>query len=463
MIALVVFFSFCRLFSIKLDEGIYNFKTFYELEDDTVDVLFIGSSHCYEHINTGLLYEEHGMASFILGSAAQFTPTGYYTLVEALKTQTPKLVVLEAYTLAPVRDHREESWELRNTFGFKPSLDWIKNIKAVIPDDEFWHFFFRFYRYHNRYEGDLNSKDYYSYKGMKLYEDWKGYCPNYEPAHYNTPTSPALTDTLPLEPDVEKYYRMFIELCQSQNIPLHIVVSPCFVPDDEMRRFNRAQEIAAEYSVPFVNFNTQEYLDLLNFDHAKDMAINNHINYRASARFTLLLGEMIASAYDLPDRRGESRYASWALSAAYHARDIHNQQYLREETQFVSYLDRIAKDPDYTVVISITGYCAPYYDQIIALLAPLGINNIYFSYDMNGTWAVRNGEVIKCFSSDMQHPYIQLDRHTVTFAENHIPILERTPVFLVERGLNILVYDHVTQTVADTVGFDAPRGFSAVR
>ena len=42
-------------------------------------------------------------------------------------------------------------------------------------------------------------------------------------------------------------------------------------------------------------------------------------------------------------------------------------------------------------------------------------------------------------------------------------VIGKKPIQLVERGLHIIVYDHVTQTIADTVAFDALSGFTAVR
>ena len=44
---------------------------FYDMKPDTVDVLFLGSSHAFEDINTGMLWDEHGMASFILSGSMQ--------------------------------------------------------------------------------------------------------------------------------------------------------------------------------------------------------------------------------------------------------------------------------------------------------------------------------------------------------------------------------------------------------
>ena len=85
------------VFKVKYGDGIYDVTKFYELEDNTVDVLFLGSSHAFEDFNTGTLWDEYGMSSFILAGSVQPMWNTYFYLKEALKTQTPKLIVLEGY------------------------------------------------------------------------------------------------------------------------------------------------------------------------------------------------------------------------------------------------------------------------------------------------------------------------------------------------------------------------------
>ena len=86
-----------KVFKVKYSDGIYSVTKFYELEDDTVDVLILGSSHAFENFNTGILWDEYGIASYILAGSLQPMWNTYYYLKEALKTQTPELIVLEGY------------------------------------------------------------------------------------------------------------------------------------------------------------------------------------------------------------------------------------------------------------------------------------------------------------------------------------------------------------------------------
>lgn len=457
----LVFSAFCRFFSFKYNDGIYNLEALYAQEEDSIDVLFLGSSHAFESFHTGVLYEEYGVAAFDLGSSEQPLWNSYHYLLEALKTQTPKLVVLEGYSLPYDGEHQVHDRLVKNTAGFRPSLNQLENLRVSAPEDEFWTYFFRFYTYHNRYDENISSADYYPRQGMAIYDDWKGFLFNHYNYYYDTPHALGLTGTMELHPKTETYYRKVIELCQSRGIPLHVVVVPYHMTDTEQLRMNRAAEIAAEYGVPFTDYNGPGMHEMLDFDYSRDMAHGNHLNPYAAIRFTRALGDMLTATYDLPDRRGDERYASWARSATYHRRDLANHE-LAAIAQLEPYLHHLAQDPDYTAVFSITGYLADYFDQIVSMLEPFGVYDILYPHAMNGTWVSRGGEVLVRFASDNRYPYIELDNQTITLAQDHA-LTGKKPVRLTEKGLNIIVYDHVTRTIVDTVGFDALRGFAAVR
>ena len=69
------------------------------LPEDSVDVLIVGNSHAQEGINSYIMSEMLGSKVINFSFSQQQTATAYYFLKKNLKTQSPKIVVLEAYTL----------------------------------------------------------------------------------------------------------------------------------------------------------------------------------------------------------------------------------------------------------------------------------------------------------------------------------------------------------------------------
>ena len=72
---------------------------FNALEDNTVDVLFVGSSSIHDGISPMKLYEETNISSYNMSVSGQTMGTNYYMLKYAFETQKPKVVFLNALNL----------------------------------------------------------------------------------------------------------------------------------------------------------------------------------------------------------------------------------------------------------------------------------------------------------------------------------------------------------------------------
>ena len=73
------------------------FEEYYALEKNTVDLLFIGSSHSYCTFDPQLIDPVLGTYSWQLGTPSQHADTSYYVLQNALETQSPHTVVMEPH------------------------------------------------------------------------------------------------------------------------------------------------------------------------------------------------------------------------------------------------------------------------------------------------------------------------------------------------------------------------------
>ncbi len=73
------------------------YNKFYQMEENTVDVLFLGSSHAMNTYIPQELYERYGIRGYNLGCPCQSMIVSYFWLKEALRRQSPKVVVLDMY------------------------------------------------------------------------------------------------------------------------------------------------------------------------------------------------------------------------------------------------------------------------------------------------------------------------------------------------------------------------------
>lgn len=426
--------------------GSYSMERLYNLDENSVDVLILGSSHAYVNIDPGTLWEERGIPAYILGGEIQpFWNTRYY-LKEALKTQTPRLVVMDAYTATFTKEYNDNGRAVSNTFGMKWSRDKAEAMRLSAPPDRLSGFFLGYCQYHARFR-ELGREDFLANLGDSArYADWKG---SYVSTLVNSGEWPADVQTeerKPMTAKTEEWYRKTIELARSRGVPLLIVVNPYpGVTEAQQAVFNTAADIAGEYGVPFVNFN--EDFAALDLDPAVDYIDSGHMNVWGSRKFTRQLGELLTERYDLPDRRGDPAYQSWENNARYiaaFARDGRLAQGAAPEEAASLLLD-----PDYTCAVGVSGGGGTVFAPLLeALGVPAGEEGLWLSSGGEALWA----------SGAEGTEYFTLDRHDLKLSRTgggNAMVFDKGGVEQVRDGVTVFVYDRVTQAEAARLTFDA--------
>ncbi len=302
----VILYGLYKVTLNRTDEGCIQLADFYKLEDNTVDVLFVGSSHVYYSVNTCRLYDDYGIASYLLASPGQPVWISYYFLEEALKTQSPELVVFDVCTL--YRNSSEiGTASLPGLISMKPSAEKWKAIRAVNGQEQLLDAagaFFSFPYYHTRY----------AQKGKKE-QRFNGYKPDFhvisqkELKQWQNPDRTNFDQSVPVSELTEKYLRKLITRCHSSGIRLLLVNSPYLNQTEKKQTaYNYVFEVAQEYGVPYIDSN---FVKEMGIDFAKDLMEPSHLNYYGALKYTDYLAEWFKAHYEIPDRRGDDRYGNW--------------------------------------------------------------------------------------------------------------------------------------------------------
>lgn len=77
--------------------GMYRIVSFYEETEDSLDAVFIGSSHLYYSIYPFQLWEDYGIKSSVIGGDGVGIPLEYYCVKEAIREQHPDVIVVDLY------------------------------------------------------------------------------------------------------------------------------------------------------------------------------------------------------------------------------------------------------------------------------------------------------------------------------------------------------------------------------
>ena len=476
VILVLAFGIWNHVFKVKYGDGIYDVTKFYELDRNTVDVLFLGSSHAFEDFNTGVLWDEYGMSSFVLAGSIQPLWNTYYYLKEALKTQRPKLIVLEGYCTVFSSEYIDDSRIIKNNYGLHWSMDKIESLRVSAPEDRWTEFFLEYSQYHTRYK-ELSRADFFPNQGNPLFVDWKGFGCNMVTTPLESIDVRGITDNADMFPKQEKYYRAILDLAIEEGIPIMVVISPyAGISEGEQRIFNRAKEIATEKGVPFINYNL--LIDEIGIDYSTDASDGSHLNYRGNQKFTKYFGNFLSEQYDIPDHRGDKKYQTWERDANYIRQMIYNQE-LKEITELPALCEKV-RNPNYWIFVSVDGTCPENDDTVIAHLCNLGIaSNGSGGYRRHsrrqrhygGIWQIASGSVSWVSSNNANELYIRTLPHDFYITrsekegggfENKI-VVDKTPYKKVTNGINVLVYDPVTEEIVICFGINSDDGYSLAK
>lgn len=160
------------------------YRGFYQMEPDTVDIVFLGSSQAASGFNPQDLYNGFGLKSYNLGSNHQSLWASYYWLKEALEYQNLRVAVLDCYEL--FRDCRKDEGGTRLAFDDmrwgkvkKEAVETVCRLNGELSAESY---LFTNIRFHTRWTG-LNETDFTwgnfspvpELKGFWLYRGKCGY------------------------------------------------------------------------------------------------------------------------------------------------------------------------------------------------------------------------------------------------------------------------------------------------
>ena len=276
----------------------------YYRETTDHDVLFIGDCEVFEHFSPVILYNEYGITSYIRGGAQQLVWHSYGFLEDALKTETPKVVVYNVLALK-YGEPQSEAYNRLALDGMRWGKAKIGTIRAGMTEDEdFMSYVFPLLRYHDRID-KLTKEDvrYWFSDGdpvsLKGYVMHAGVDPATEvPQERYDPKLPESSMT---------WLSKMADLCEAHGIALVLIKSPSIYPvwhpewDAEIEAFAKSRglrydNMIAENDAIGVDLQTDTY------DQGQ------HLNVDGAEKLSRWFGAVLRDAYGLADHRGEAVY-----------------------------------------------------------------------------------------------------------------------------------------------------------
>lgn len=308
ILMIITIYLISSVLSLKSPHGIDQSDGIYWQPSQTIDVVFMGTSHVHCGINTGLLWEKYGIPSYDYSGAEQPLWMTYYYLKELYKYQTPEIVVVDMYAPARFKEDYQYGWISENIHGMRFSMNKLDMLRVSVEPQKLAQYFPSFAVYHSRYD-DLKEADFDSFFwNDKEQEAFKGYTPywNVEPQ-----IAPVIAEEKAngLTVKSEQYLRNIISLAKENGSRLILITIPYVITAEDKKTYNRIREIALEEDIEFIDYN--EYYEEIGLDFTQDFNDESHLNYWGSCKFTEYLGAFLKEGGNLPDHRGEESYESW--------------------------------------------------------------------------------------------------------------------------------------------------------
>ena len=447
------------------------YTQFYDLERDSVDLLFLGSSVAQNEFIPQALYNEFGIRACNLASERQSPMLSYYWLKEALNYQSPKLVVLEVlflqnrYPEDPLNSSASLTRKALDPMRWSSvKLEAVRDLCGRYRYQRELSFLLTNIRYHERWpELEADDFDTDEYLAPRLY----GWAPGVqEPETPRTPFRQSDADnSYVLRADMVEYLEKMAELCREKGVRLILVKTPQFVEEAPAIDF-AYRRTAERLGLDFYNFTEETLYRQLELDPERERA-DDHGNLPGNQKVTRLMGELLTERYGLTGRedpRYEATRAPYAQICA---------SYELPRTEDIDAYLRLLKQPGYAVLISVRDEAVSgMRDSTKVLLRELGITTNWTGEDMyrRGFAAViDDGRVIVQTASERTGRPVTVSGSfhrgrypfTITSAgyensggANSVIQIGDEDCSVNSRGLNIVVFDLVTQKVVDAVCFD---------
>ena len=347
----------CSVLKFKYNDGVKPMENLYDLPENTVDVLLLGSSHMGMNVDPSMMWDEQGIAAYACWGGMQPTWNTYYYLKECLKYQKPDLVVMDTYLAT--NDLEYDSYEnmVKNIQGIRMSENKWKAVETGVTPEYQSSILLGLPTYHYRYS-ELTSDDFQDFFWNKNCEIQSIPTSGDAVQKIQIMDTDTVKDTEELSEKLGNYLYKIIECCKEQDIPLLLIASPYEVKETEQKRYNKIQEIADQYGIEFLNFNN--FYQEIGINTDTDFRDPGHFNDSGIKKYTTYLADYIKNHYKIQDRRTDASHI-WNKK-----RNIQEKCAYQMEEQFLggglNYLDtglKLYENPfaSYTLMTKIQTDC----------------------------------------------------------------------------------------------------------
>ena len=500
ILVFVLFYSLYRIsdfFTVNnQDTDNTSFTNYYKLEKDTLDIAIFGNSHSFDTYNPTIISSSLKVDSFNFKSRSGYIAQIYYQLVEVLKTQKPKIIVIESFSLRYNENPKEYeskviSWAY-DTMRF--SANKIEAINNSTSKETRLQHYLPIIKYHSNWKDvelneelieKLNPKfDNNFYWGYSLY-NYLPYKVENDPIYIPAKTEPDLSI---FSDERIEYLDKITALCKANGIKQIYVTTPFIaqlgVTSNESISIMKAlEDYANNNDIDIVNY--FDLLDEVDLDKT-DLSNGGHTNVIGAYKISTYLAEYIEANYselfsisnwdyqDELEKKHEVFIQEYNNALLENNRTIMGNKLnsIAYRGNLAEYL-KIANEENYiTIISSRNSSNLKLNDDIFSSMHELGLEAKFVPGELSNYIAIVDGggggvaferlSTDDGLEIDSKHDYtglvapirILIESSTESVYGNSVIKINNEDYSKNQEGFNIVVYDKILQAVVSSVNFN---------
>ena len=337
----IVFASYTYLNKVFYNEDVYTAEDFKQLPENSMDVIILGSSHARFSFMPSFFYEDTGMYSFVMGSACQQMEISYQMLHEVLKTQSPKLVIMEVMTATPIK-YTCLTDNCYITAEYMMTGEEKYNTINYLPEEKAASYYNDFINYHNQWRTEEDYRKILPSVALKeedaLADSNLGYAfnPTVWPTNFWGANVYKDCQKTPMSEKDERYLNEILKTCRENGIALYLYKTPVDgVTEEDYAVLQSVWEWAEENNIP--------YFDFLTYGTDVGLFLNLHLDsYHAFINGSGLITDILAEEISEMDIKFDHKDNPELDKLYYRHSEKYTADYLNNEVNPLIYLKRFA-------------------------------------------------------------------------------------------------------------------------
>ena len=316
ILSAICFFKVLNIFTMGNDTGYQAVEGFYHENKNSLDAVFIGSSHVWRGWIAPLAWEDYGIAVWSYAMPSTHCNAIPFQIKEIHKTQPEALLIISLNSFRNLNVSDNMIYRSTSYLRFSPNklamIHSLANDAGYTGLDQL-QFYFPVIQFHSRWS-NLKAWDFLKpVDGLKNGSNWIGYLSKIT----NVTSDYVITDKEKELPEAqEKFLEEFLEFLDDSGYEVLFVSSPEALGNksDIYQRLNRMAVIIQEHGYPYLNL--INLIDETGIQTETDLYDVGHVNVHGGIKYTDYLAQYLVDNYGFTDKREQPGWESWDESVS---------------------------------------------------------------------------------------------------------------------------------------------------